>query len=218
MKPGALAKAEREKIFRLFLKKEKAKFSEIEKALGMRSNSLAYHLEQMQKQGVIEKSGFYYSLTGDAESYLPLAKSQGPGLIVVVLVAIMKGKSVLLAEREERPHKGRLGLIGGKMLQGETIHAASERIALEKAGLPVKFRNINKVAHELIARKGAVRHSFLLILTTASLKDKGAKTRAGLSWASPGRLSADRVIPSDLWLIKNGLGKKAGVSTLALGE
>ena len=62
-------KKEREEIFRLFLNCDRLKFSDIEKALKIRSNMVSYHIEQMQKEKLLEKKGEYYFLTAGADKY-----------------------------------------------------------------------------------------------------------------------------------------------------
>ena len=52
---SGLAKKEREEIFKLFTENRRLKFSEIEKNIKIRSNMVSYHLEQMQKEGLLQR-------------------------------------------------------------------------------------------------------------------------------------------------------------------
>src|SRR3989344_7547332 len=96
---GSLVSKEREEIFKLFLDKFKLKFNEIEKAIKIRSNRLAYHINKMQKEGLIEKQNQYYLLTKDAEKYIPIfsniiGKELGP--TPIILVALINKDKILL--------------------------------------------------------------------------------------------------------------------------
>ena len=103
-------KEERKKIFELFIKNDSLRFSEIGTALGIRSNMVAYHLEQMIKDQVLEKDGDdYYRLTKKAEEMLPFfAQMTGKevGALPVVIAAIVKDDKICLLKRKKRPYMG----------------------------------------------------------------------------------------------------------------
>ena len=76
------SKKEREEILLLFLSKSKLKFSDIERELNriryntdakskVRSNMVAYHIERLKEEGLLEKEREYYCLTKEAERYIP---------------------------------------------------------------------------------------------------------------------------------------------------
>src|SRR5512142_3346594 len=116
----------REQVFALFVDMYKLKFSDIEKKLKTRSNKLAYHLEQLQKQGLLQKQGAFYSLTREGERHLPNVEKQRTPLPVILVAPVKQGK-VLLVQRSKRPYKDYWGLPGGRMLAHETIPQACER-------------------------------------------------------------------------------------------
>src|SRR3989344_4548198 len=90
---GGLAKKEREDIFKLFLDKHKLKFSEIEKKLQLRSNMIAYHIEQMQRDGLLHKQGDSYALTREGEKFIPLfshVTGMELGPVPVILIAVVR--------------------------------------------------------------------------------------------------------------------------------
>jgi two-component system alkaline phosphatase synthesis response regulator PhoP len=62
-----LAHKERALIFQQFLNNYKLKFNEIEKKTKIASNKVAYHLNAMQKDLLLEKKNDYYQLTKNAE-------------------------------------------------------------------------------------------------------------------------------------------------------
>ncbi|MBU0665909.1 MAG: NUDIX domain-containing protein [Nanoarchaeota archaeon] len=213
---GSLVKKEREEIFRLFLNKDKLKFNEIEKSLKIKSNKASYHIEKMQEEDLLEKKGFYYYLTKKAEKYIPIFQQViGEELspLPVVLVGIVKDKKILLINRNKRPYKNYWSMIGGKMKLEESFEEASLRLVKEKTHLEGKFKSINTVFHEKVKEEKTVKHSFILFFTKVKVEEENFKeTKAGkLQWFNIEEIEEDKVIPSDMWLIKNKLNSKINV-------
>jgi ADP-ribose pyrophosphatase YjhB (NUDIX family) len=214
MQQASLGKEEREKVFQMFLKNRKLKFSEIEKGVGIRSNHLSYHLEQMQKDGIVRKEGQTYTLTENAEQLLPFFNQmtgKEVGVLPVVLVAIKHKGKICLLKREKRPYKGYWGLIGGKLKLHESIPEAALREAKEETGLECEFEGINAVVHERVNEEGIMKHAFLFVLTTVKPKsDKLWESEEGkVAWFDPKKLDKNTIIPSDLWMIQNHLLKSS---------
>jgi ADP-ribose pyrophosphatase YjhB (NUDIX family) len=231
----SLAKKEREAIFQLFLDKYRLRFSEIEKCLNdetrlsIRSNMVAYHLEQMRKEGLLEKQGEHYALTKEAERYIPVfshitGKNLSP--LPVVLVAPVRNSKVFLIKREKRPYKGYWSLIGGKMLHAESFDDACARLLREKAGLAATKPRLNAIAHERVEDGGKVKHSFLLFFMRTSVKPDARPARgtkrtqdaAKEGWFSVRELKAMKVIHSDRWLIEHKLGTDIAVQHVLMQE
>lgn len=212
---GGLVKREREQIFKLFLGKEKLRFGEIEKALKIRSNMVSYHVERMQKEGLLEKRSLGYALTKKAERYIPIfphvvGKELSP--LPVVLVALVDNEKILLINRNKRPYKGYWAMVGGKMLLEEDFERASLRLVKEKAGLNAEFESVNAVMHERVEEE-IIKYSFILFLTKARARGNTAKETAygELKWFKLSGIEKERIVPSDLWLIKNRLSSKIDV-------
>ena len=230
---GSLVKSEREKIFELFRDCDRLKFNEIEKSLKIRSNMVSYHIEQMQKEGLLEKRAEYYHLTPYAEKYIPIfshitGKELSP--LPVVLVAIMDGNKILLLYRNIRPYKGYWSLIGGKMLLEEDMEESSLRLVKEKTGLDCKFVSMNSIIHERVTSKSVVKHGFLLFFTKVSVPKSFSKGRTikesshgELKWFNvkdilKNNIQKNNIIPSDLWLMKNKLDSKAEIKNVIMDE
>ena len=163
-----LNKKEREAIFKLFLNKNKIKFTEIERSLNIKSNKLAYHLNKLQKEGLLEKKRDYYNLTKNAEKYIPIFSNiTGENLspLAVILVAVVNKDKILLIKRNNRPYKNHWCLIGGKMQFGESFKQSSLRLVNEKSGIDSKFISINSVLHETVKSEDKVKHDFILFFT-----------------------------------------------------
>ncbi|MBR9676565.1 NUDIX domain-containing protein [Candidatus Woesearchaeota archaeon] len=223
MAQKTLVKKEREAIFELFLDKTKLKFSDIEKALSIRSNMVAYHLEQMIKQGLLEKKDDNYKLTSNAEKYIPVfehvtGQEQSP--LPIILVAVVHNGEVLLIQRNKRPYKDYWSLIGGKMLLEENFEQASLRLAKEKTGLEVEYDNVNAVLQEHVRGDDILKHSFILFLTTvkATTTQPKATNHGRLQWFALDELNKKEIIPSDYWLITNKLYHKADVTNAFMTE
>jgi len=220
---GSLVKEERASIFKLFLDREKLKFNEIEKEIKISSNMVAYHIEKMQKEGLLEKKGDYYYLTKNSEKYIPIfshltGKELSP--LPVILVAIVNKNKILMIKRNKRPYKNYWSMIGGKMLMEETFESASVRQVKEKTGLDAKFISINSVMHERVEGQETIKHSFILFFTKmATSATKFIETENGkLKWFTLTQLKKEKVIPSDRWLIENKLNSNIEVKSAFMTE
>ena len=223
MQQASLGKEEREKVFQLFLKNRQLRFSDIEEGVGIRSNNLSYHLEQLQKDGVITKDGELYTLTDKAEQMIPFFNQmtgKEVGVMPVVLVAIHNKGKICLLKREKRPYKGYWGLIGGKPKLQESIPEAALREAKEETGLECEFDKINAIVHERVNEEGTMKHAFLLMLTTVKPKsDKLWESEEGkVAWFDPEKLDKSTIIPSDYWMIENHLKKQSSIPHVILEQ
>ncbi len=157
-------------ILELFLYDNKMKFNEMEKKMEVRSNKLAYHLQKMTKKGILTKLDNFYSLSEKSEEKIPYL-TEKKSLVPVVIIAIRKkSDKVFLVKREKRPFKNKLALPGGRIVLGENISKATERIMLEKFGIKCRFKKINSVSVEMVKNGKETVHSFILILVTATTK------------------------------------------------
>ncbi len=191
-------------ILKLFLYKDNLKFSDIERLLNERSNKLSYHLSNMVKKGILSKEADYYRLSKDSEHMIPYV-TEKQAVIPVVLIILEKNKQIFLHERTKRPYQNKLGLPGGRIILGENIKKATERIMKEKFGTNCKFKKINSVHLEHVKKEDKIIHSFLLILVTATTK-KEIKYMDILR-------NKNKIIKSDYLLIKNNLN-----STIEIGD
>lgn len=180
------------KVIEPFLYNYKLKFNELQKATKLRSNKLSYYLKRLVKEGTLEKRKESYILSEESVPEIPFI-SKKQSLLSAVLVLIQREGKVFLIEREKRPFKGKLSLPGGRILAGESIKEAAERIS-KKFGAKAKFRYVNSVSLEHVKKKGEAIHSFLLILVTAT-------TDEDLDFVDPDKVR--NIISSDYWLIKN---------------
>ena len=216
---GSLVKEEREQIFKLFLNETRLRFSEIEKRVGIRSNMIAYHLGILVEHGLIEKKGDYYQLTKNAEKYMPVfpyVTGSVVGVLPVVLAAIVNDDKILLIKRNKRPYKGYWGMIGGKMGLEESFKDAALRLVRDKTSLNVNYSSLNAVLHERVMDGGMIKHGFILFFTKVMMPEQSPARfkesgHGRLKWFSIKGLGKEKVIPSDLWLIRNKLSCKAGV-------
>jgi len=128
---------------------------------------------------------------------------------------------ILLIKRDKRPYKGYWSLIGGKMLLEESFKEASLRQIKEKASLNGKYTSINGIMHERVKGEDVVKHSFILFFTKIKTNEtKFIETRHGeLRWFPIKNIGKkEKIIPSDLWLIKNRLNNKIDVKTAKMLE
>ena len=220
---SGLAKKEREDIFKLFTENRRLKFNEIEKYIKIRSNMVSYHIEQMQKEGLLQKKDEYYFLTKDAEKYLPIlshlvGKEMSP--LPVVLVALINKDKILLIQRKKRPYRNYWSMIGGKILLEESIQEAAKRHIEEKTKINADFKSINSTLHERVLDDDLVKHSFILLFIEMTTKETAFKESAHgkLKWVKISDVDNEKIIPSDLWLIKNKLNKKTDYNSAFMNE
>jgi ADP-ribose pyrophosphatase YjhB (NUDIX family) len=220
---NSLSKVERQKIFTLFTKNSKLKFNEIEKAIKIRSNMISYYLDQMKKEGILQKKGDYYSLTNDAERYIPtlthlLENEVSP--LPVVLIALTNKNKILLIKRNKRPYQNYWSMIGGKIKLKESFEEASIRHIFEKTGINAKFKQIKSVFHEHVTKDNQIKHSFILFfiqMTTTEEKFKESE-HGKLKWFEIDKLKQKEIIPSDFWLIKNKLNSRIKINCASMEE
>lgn len=194
-------------ILKLFQYHQKMKFSDIEKALKVRSNKLAYHIKNLTKKGILIKEGKYYILSESSEYLIPYL-SEKKAMLPVILIHIGKNKKGLLFLRKKRPFKDKLGLPGGRPLTGESISNSVQRIMKEKFNINAKLNQIHSISLEHLKNKNSAKniHSFLLIFVSASTKDKITLTNLEKNKPS--------IITSDYLLIKKDLNKKIDIKTI----
>ena len=200
----------RREIFKQFLKNEVLRFSQLEKATKMRSNELAYFIEKLSREGILNKKGEFYSLSENAEKYIPffIDDSKKLRVLPVVLVACVNKDKVLLVKRKKRPYLGKWGFIGGRLLFNERIKDSSLRLLEEKAFSKGSFVKINGILHEKY-ENGSLKHGYLLILTTVNVKK--VKESENNKWFDLKKLEKSQIIPSDLWMIENLLDRKLDI-------
>jgi ADP-ribose pyrophosphatase YjhB (NUDIX family) len=192
-------------ILPLFQYEEKLKFSDIEKALKVRSNKLSYHLKNLTKKGVLRKDNKYYSLSENSQRIIPFL-SEKDSALPALLIHMGNEKECFLINRKKRPFRGMLSLPGGKIRLGESLNQALERIMLEKYNIIAKLKSIHSISLEHIELNSKKIHSFLLILVSAETKDKISLTNI--------EKNKRKIISSDYFLIKNDLTKKLTIKTL----
>jgi len=217
-----ILREEREKIFELFIKKHKLRFSEIEKEIKIRSNHLNYHLKKMIEEDLLEKKDGNYKLTTEAEKIMPFfahltGKEQGP--LTIIAAAIMKDGKICLLKREKRPYKGYWGMIGGKVMMNETIKEATLREVKEETCLDCKFDKLVAVLNERVVENGEVKHAFnIFFCKVIAESDEFACSDEGeLKWFSMNKLPSN-IIPSDRLMIKDLLNKEFNFKEIVIEE
>ncbi len=192
-------------ILKLFQYAEKLKFSEIEKALNVRSNKLSYHLNNLTKKGVLTKEGDYYKLSESSEHIIPyLVEKKSP--LPVVLILVGDKEKAFLYKRKKRPYSNLLSLPGGRILLGESLEDASKRIMKNKFNVEVKFKKLNSVSFEQVKKSKEVVHSFILFFVTVTTKDSLELTKV--------ERSKKKIISSDYKLITQDSEKETEVPTI----
>jgi 8-oxo-dGTP diphosphatase len=212
------------RIFELFTKKKRIRFSEIEKALGIKTNTLAYHLNSMIKEGMLVKEDEEYMLSTHGEKLLPffahVSQQITGGCLPVVLAAIINKDQILMLKRNKRPYQGYWGLPGGKLVLEESIQESAIRHVKQETGIDSTFSHIAAIVHERVKEEENFKHAFLIFLTVVKPKTMQIKeSEAGrLEWFPVKSLQPGRIIPSDYQMIKKHLKGKTQINTVIMEE
>ncbi|MFH1063819.1 MAG: NUDIX domain-containing protein [Candidatus Woesearchaeota archaeon] len=203
-----LANPKRSNIFKQFLYKTELRFNEIEKATGIRSNDLAYFIQKLMDDGVLVKKDDLYSLSPQAEKYIPFfvesEDKQSP--LPVVLVACVKDGKVILWKRSKRPYAGKWSLTGGRIRMGETVEQASLRVVKSLTFIDSRLESTNAVVSERNIESGEVKHAFIMLFTKVAPLNE-IKEKDDIKWFALDNLPDD-MIPSDRWLVQNKLDSR----------
>jgi len=214
----------RHRIFELFTRNKRLRFSEIEKQLDIKSNTLAYHLDNMLKEGMLQKEDDNYILSTHGEKLLPffahITQQITGGVLPVVLAAIVKDGQILLLKRKKRPYQGYWGLPGGKLHLEESIEECALREVKEETGLDCTFSHLANIIHERVKEHGQYKHAFLLFLTVLKpITEKITESEEGkLEWFPLKELQPDRIIPSDYHMLTDHLDGIAHLTCVVMEE
>lgn len=192
-------------ILKLFQYQEKLRFADMEKSLNIRSNKLAYHLKMLTKKGILKKEGFFYSLSESSEYLIPYL-SQKESYLPVVLILLGNNKKAFLYARKKRPYVNKLSLPGGRILVGETLADASERIMGEKFKIEARFIRLNSISFEQVRKSKKIVHSFILFFVSVE-----TTKRIDLLEVSKHK---NKIIPSDYNLISEDFNKRTNIKTI----
>lgn len=184
-------------VFEQFLQEEELRFSELEKRTGLRSNDLAYYLQKMVSEEILVKTDDTYKLSVQAEKFLPFFQSEGKlSPLVVVLVRVEYQGSILYHKRQKRPYNGLWSLPGGRLLLGETVQQAAERIAKEKTFVNIQYLGVKTTMNEQVLDESGVKHGFFLVVVDATTNEPLDETELRRWWL-PEKIPEEHTIPSD---------------------
>jgi len=192
------------KILGIFLYNNLQKFNEIEKKIKIRSNKLVYHMKKLLEKGILIKEGEYYSLS-EASEYLIPYLSDKKSILSILLIHLGDEKNIFLYRREKRPFKGLFSLPGGRILVGENINSAVERI-MKKYNIKAKLKKVHSVSLEYVKKGDKIVHSFVLIFVSAVSKECVELMNVNKN--------KKKIISSDYFLIKNHLGKNVEIQEI----
>ena len=159
------------KILDLFLYNAKLRFSDIESSLKLRSNKIAYHVKNLLTRKILVNNGGFYSLSDSSEHLIPYLSDKS-SVLPVILIHLGDKSNAFLYDRNKRPYKGMLSMPGGRLLLGENIADAVQRIMKNNFNINSKLVKVNSISLEQVRKSKNIVHSFLLIFVSAKTKDK----------------------------------------------
>ncbi len=134
------------KILVKLMKTEKGiKYSEIEEGMGVEDDLFNYHLQNLCKKGLVEKSDNLYRLSVEGRIEIQKYDSEGRERCdyfrISVLLFVVDSKSqILLQKRLRHPLLGDINTPSGKVMSGENFSQAASRKLFEETGLKAKFK------------------------------------------------------------------------------
>lgn len=123
-----------------------ARYSDLRPA-SVESNLFSYHLGSLIARGYIKKQGNRYSLTPRGKLFVDHSElvSDNPRIepknINLLVIKNSFGEH-LLYERKKQPFKGYIGFPYGKILLGETVHAAALRVLGQDFGIETSIKHV----------------------------------------------------------------------------
>lgn len=141
-------------------------------------------------------------------------------VLSVVLVAVIKDNKILLLKRKKEPLKGYWGLIGGKLHTDESIEECARRETKEETGLDCKFISTRGVIHERLYDKETSKYGYVFFFTEVYPKNNVLveSDEGELKWVDIDKIENERIVLSDIWMIKNLLDKTAKVYSVIMNE
>ncbi|MEN9649591.1 MAG: hypothetical protein RL094_558 [Candidatus Parcubacteria bacterium] len=128
------------------------RYSELQPEEKIPNDLFNYHLQFLVKKGYLTKSDDGYALSEigvhHVADFLPITDSQKIvslykiNVITIVSRVVGGELQILNQRRKSNPSYGKVGVMGGVVLKGETIDAAATRKLKEETGLDASFRTI----------------------------------------------------------------------------
>ncbi|HSU73042.1 MAG TPA: NUDIX domain-containing protein [Candidatus Binatia bacterium] len=217
---GVLRKPQHQRIFSLFLNRQKLSHADIAKQTALRPNLLSYYLRQLISQGVLEKRDDSYAISKQSEHLIPRFKQltgEETLKLPVVVFAIEHQNKILLLQRKNRPYAGYWGLPGGKIRQHETIAEAARRIALRETGISLAEIQTCTVIDERVTDNGSVKHGWFIFVVKSKAALLPKELPDNCDWFDVKELNG-QVIPSDKWMIRDALKQTSHVHEFSIEE
>jgi len=172
---------------------------------GVERNHFAYHLEQLVRTGLVEKSDRQYSLTSeglalaDRVSHESMTVRKQPHIVTTIQVTNGEGR-IAVFHHAFQPYLDKIGFPQGRLHYEETIAEAAARELAEKTGLqnvPLTHRGI---AYIHATKDGADISKVLAHVFTGTVsgtpKLVSADKKKGKSlWEMPGAHEANDYMP-----------------------
>jgi len=202
-KEQLLSDINRKKLINL-LERNPRKFVELKKILNLESNLLSYNLKILIKEKLIEKKGFYYSLSEQTKHLMPYLRNLNNSLnpLLCVATVVMNDGKILIRKKIKEPEKGREIFIGGRINLGEDPLDAAIRHVKEKAGMKIKDLKIICINNYVSKNKEITSHYVVFFIKAKPLgKPRNAE------WKEPSKLNG-KMFPDNKFIIKNMLNNK----------
>lgn len=134
------------KILLNLLRSEGLRYSEAYPGEEIDDDLYNYHLQQLVKNGLVERVGGQYGLTRTGREKVQMMDA-GRGeyqdqfrVSVLMYVARSNNQEILMCKRTRWPERGDVASPSGKVRRGETIVEAARRKLLEETGLEAEFK------------------------------------------------------------------------------
>jgi 8-oxo-dGTP diphosphatase len=190
------------KIIRYLQYHPRARFNEL-KQQSVNSNKLSYHVNGLDKEGLIENNEGKYSLTLEGKRLLNfLSKENSPGrrqpVSVVAMLVKNKGR-FLFQKRQKDPWFGYWLLIGGKVEFGDSLTESCAKELYEETGLKGKLRFFGMVSSRSYNQGKLAYHVHLFCYNVTGISGRlKIRLKEGKNqWLSPKDIEKLKIHPLD---------------------
>jgi 8-oxo-dGTP diphosphatase len=172
------------------------------------SNKFAYHLRSMEEDGLIEKQGELYFLTGEGKQYVSAIDgktgSEAKAPLVCVAILVFDGDKVLMQQRKKEPFYDFWGFPSGKIQFSQYILEAARDELMEETGLEAELSIKGLFCSKTFNDDKQIFNHHIFIIRGEHAKGKLlAQTREGLNeWVPVKDIEKRHIFPDIPYLVK----------------
>jgi ADP-ribose pyrophosphatase YjhB (NUDIX family) len=145
------------------------------KPKSLEGNVFVYHLQAVQRAGLVEKNALVYNLSLTGLEYVDrlggvMRQPRIQPKIVTLTACQNEDGKWLFYRRAREPFRGRVGFPYGKIHLGERVQEAAERELLHKTGVTAQLRHLGEAYITVYAKQKLVAHMLCHVFVGAQVQ------------------------------------------------